>query len=484
MAAADRLIFRNESVTFNIDILEIFKKKIYDGFDTAHKVEPQMWREITRILNEATIEGISQSRLATTLEGSAPVLEGSPSSIPTHDEAFYQALRHSNEVFAAFKVHTFGKDMAAKLFDSDGKLKSFDQWTQDTMGITSHQVGSWLETEYNTAILRAHQAADWQEFVRNKDIFPNLRWLMTTSPDPEDTHKHYWMTGLTLPVDDPFWNKHYPGDHWNCKCSLESTDAPVHRPADIPEEKPAPGLDENPGKEGHIFTQSHPYFPKGCSSCFANKANGVTNAFLRLFENNAKRCFECHKIEKNIQKALDLGGITGELAKLRIAKGAEYGKVLRGIVNMKDFKPLEGEKDVFYTGGESSKDFEPLKNAARKAVANGYKVYLLPNPGIIRSADVILERHGHLAEYDVKTISGKNSAGSRLMESIGQTNRVILNLATDYNPRNLSVDIKKYFESNPDAVEVLVFKRNKVISVTRKIINNEFTKNFMNRFRE
>lgn len=285
-----------DGLKFDINVLNTFRKKIYKGFDVENEVEPTMWKEIVRIMNEAAVEGISDSRA-----GYNP-----------KDADFYNALRHSNEVFSTFKVHTFGVEMAAKLFDSNGNLRSFDEWTKATMGITSHQVGSWLETEYNTAVIRAHQAADWQEFVRNKDIFPNLRWMMTTSPDPEESHKHYWMTGLTLPIDDPFWNKHYPGDRWNCKCSLEATDDPVVRPADIKEEKPQRGLDTNPGKTGELFSNDHPYFPHDCSHCFAKSAvngkNGtpfsVKNAFQRFFNQDSdKPCQGCSLMSQKISEA-------------------------------------------------------------------------------------------------------------------------------------------------------------------------------------
>ena len=52
-------------------------------------------------------------------------------------------------------------------------------------------------------------------------------------------------------------------------------------------------------------------------------------------------------------------------------------------------------------------------------------------------------------------------------DSIGQTNRVLLNISTDYNARLLASDIKFYFENNSNAVEVLIFKGKKVISVVR-----------------
>ena len=69
--------------------------------------------------------------------------------------------------------------------------------------------------------------------------------------------------------------------------------------------------------------------------------------------------------------------------------------------------------------------------------------------------------------YDLKTIIGQSSVVNRLFESIGQSNRVLLNINTEYNARLLASDIKSYFEVNDDAVEVLIFKGKKVISVNR-----------------
>ena len=143
-------------------------------------------------------------------------LSDEPKTPPAHDVEFYKALRHSNEVFAAFKVHTMGQEMAAKLYDADGRFKPFTKWADDVRSISSHQVGSWLQTEYDTAVIRAHTAADWREFERNKDILPNLRWMSTTSKDPE-SHREYWVKKLTLPVNDPFWEEYHPDDRWNCK---------------------------------------------------------------------------------------------------------------------------------------------------------------------------------------------------------------------------------------------------------------------------
>ena len=103
---------------------------------------------------------------------------------------------------------------------------------------------------------------------------------------------------------------------------------------------------------------------------------------------------------------------------------------------------------------------------------HGYRVYILPNPKGIRTADFIFEFKGIFIMYDLKTIQGRSSAETRLHESIGQSNRILLNIATNYNARLLASDIKSYFESNPYAIEVLIFKGKKKLSITRRFVQN------------
>lgn len=246
-----------------------------------------MWREVLRVLNEATVSGLLQS------------------SAPTHRDSFLAALRHSNEVFAAFKVHSMSERMAARLLNPDGTLKPFRQWADDVKNISSHYVGAWLRTEYDTALIRAHNAADWQQFIRDADVMPNLRWMPTTSPMPESSHRAFWERKLTLPVSDPFWNEHHPGDRWNCKCSLEQTDDPPtpELKAEFAGEAPQPGLTNNPGKDGHTFSQDHPYFPKSCASCGFYKKASIKNRLLPAFLNiRAKDCYNCPYINGCISR--------------------------------------------------------------------------------------------------------------------------------------------------------------------------------------
>ncbi|MBQ9671676.1 MAG: hypothetical protein IJV34_02325 [Prevotella sp.] len=176
-------------------------------------------------------------------------------------------------------------------------------------------------------------------------------------------------------------------------------------------------------------------------------------------------------------------GITEELAKLRSLRGADFVKQLKAIASRKEFHPLDTDPDIFTVGSENDADYQSLLSAARKAVEHGYKVYILPNPHDFRTADFIFERRNVFKLFDLKNITGRNIVGSRLLESIGQTNRVLLNMQTEYSPSVLARSIKMYFEHSEDAMEVLIFQGHKMISVTRDItLTAQYYNTFMRRY--
>ena len=219
---------------------------IYKGLNVRDEIEDHIFRETLRLFNEAASKGISESKW------------------PQVPDEFINQLRTNNAIWSAFRVHRMQNDIASKLIDENGQLKKFDRWVEDIKGMTNHYVGPWLRTEYNTAVIRAHQAADWKHFEAEADVFQNVRWMPTTSPDQDPLHRQYWEKKLTLPINHPFWEKHRPGDRWNCKCTLQQTDEPVNDEVirdfyPVPQQ---PGLDNNPADDGKLFSDSHPYIDK------------------------------------------------------------------------------------------------------------------------------------------------------------------------------------------------------------------------------
>ena len=201
-----------------------------------------------------------------------------------------------------------GVKMAERLRDKDGNLRPFKEWREAVQPIASHHVGAWLKTEYDTAVLRAHQGSLWQEFERNKDILPNLRWMPTTSVSPENVHKGYWTSRLTLPVDDPFWQDNHPANRWNCKCSLEATSdkADTGHVAEMARQDNTSqqGLENNP-RDGRLFSDKHPYFPDSCSSCPFKKQSKLQNWIGKLFNKGGqtKDCSDCGYVNRAVEKA-------------------------------------------------------------------------------------------------------------------------------------------------------------------------------------
>jgi hypothetical protein len=173
------------------------------------------------------------------------------------------------------------------------------------------------------------------------------------------------------------------------------------------------------------------------------------------------------------------------LEDLLIVHGSAFVNQLKLITTHRAFYPVKGETDIYSTGGGRGEDYENLLSAARKAVEHGYRVFILPNPKGIRTADFIFERKGVYKMFDLKTISGKNSVGNRLKDSIGQTNCVLLHLVCDYNVRNLTQEIKRYFEMSSEVSEVLIFIGKKEISIRRNIATSKgFLKMMINSFRK
>ena len=235
----------SSAFTFDEKALAEALKRIYSQeFRPMTDIEEHLFDETLRILLQATDEGMTESGAEVERE-------------------FRNLMDWNTARWSAFKVHRMQNDIAAQLYDEDGTLRPFDRWAKDVEPMLDHHVGHWLRTEYNTAVIRAQQAADWQRFEENADIMPNLTWIPSTSAQPGADHKIFW--GVTLPIDHPFWNSHRPGDRWGCKCSLENTDEPLTAIPDDPNPKqnrPADGLDNNPGKDGKLFSDSHPYIAK------------------------------------------------------------------------------------------------------------------------------------------------------------------------------------------------------------------------------
>lgn len=344
--------------------------------------------------------------------------------------------------------------MAAKLLDSNGALKPFDRWLNDVLPIASHQCGSWLRTEYDTAVIRAQQAAEWKRFERDKDVLPNLKWVPSTSPNPGADHRIYW--GTILPVDHPFWSRHRPGDRWNCQCSLESTDEPAtgikHEDAVDPRKNgPQKGLKDNPGKTGNLFGQDHPYYPESCSSC--PFAGGLTNRLWMIFRGQKRDCNNCRVISQQINRAPSLP---------EEEQGYTIIPTTKGRVRMHcDHGADEAEENIGIASYFANK--------------YGEEIDLIPNKQNEKSADAYNRTKGYEQEYKRNLTSTKNAIDTELRKAAKQASHIVLEIQSDIDFELLGRGIRgRVFQANIEEVIVIYNKKDAVYS-RAEILSKGFT---------
>jgi SPP1 gp7 family putative phage head morphogenesis protein len=169
--------------------------------------------------------------------------------------------------FSAAKNYNMLRDMNALLVNADGTMKTLSKFNQaiDELNITYNR--NWQATEYNTAQASSQMASKWEQFQREADDVPLLRWVTVGDDRVRDTHRA--LDGITLPADDPFWSKFWPPIDWNDRCDvIQVASGKVVKPVETP--PVTKGFEGNPGQSGEIFSENHPYF-KGVPAEVAEK---------------------------------------------------------------------------------------------------------------------------------------------------------------------------------------------------------------------
>lgn len=72
----------------------------------------------------------------------------------------------------------------------------------------------------NTNLRTAYAAGRWEQIERVKDRRPYMMYEHGHSKQPRIMHQSW--DKLILPVDDPWWNTHYPPNGWGCKCRVRT----------------------------------------------------------------------------------------------------------------------------------------------------------------------------------------------------------------------------------------------------------------------
>lgn len=133
------------------------------------------------------------------------------------DDISVQRLKESNYVFSGIKTFHELNEAFPSLLDEEGNRKPFNQFLNDVQKVYDAYNVQYLRTEYNFAQASALMAARWKKFEQDGDRY-YLQYR--TVGDKRVRRTHRMLHNITLPIESPFWDKYFPPNGWNCRCTV------------------------------------------------------------------------------------------------------------------------------------------------------------------------------------------------------------------------------------------------------------------------
>lgn len=172
-------------------------------------------------------------------------------------DAVVTEIQNNLYYFSAAKTYQQLLDFNAMLVDDNGKIRNFTEFRRKVMTVHETYNRNYLQAEYQTARRSSQAAKNWQKFVKDADLFPNLEYR--TVGDERVRDEHDKLDRIIKPINDKFWDSHYPPNGWRCRCSVRQSDAPASKTT--PKVTIDRGFENNVGKSGMVFNdEKHPYF--------------------------------------------------------------------------------------------------------------------------------------------------------------------------------------------------------------------------------
>lgn len=214
-------------------------------------------------------------------------------------------LHYNVGVFAAFKNHNQITDTVSLLRKEDGELRSWDDFRKEALKLDNSYNTVWLKTEYHHAVSSTRAASRWQDIQRTKHLYPNLMYVAVNDTRTRQMHKNWH--GIILPIDHKFWDTHYAPNDYGCRCNVKRTDKEIdtkgYEVNDMPE---LPIMfNQNSGKSGEVFDQTHPYYN---SREYKTVAKFAQEALLDFQRNDIQQYVEKEGLLKKVFKS-QLGNV-------------------------------------------------------------------------------------------------------------------------------------------------------------------------------
>ena len=218
---------------------EGFIKKVFKGELKAGEVYPDYYFDVAKKLADAVAKGLGGSSFKAT----------------DYRNTLKAHLDHNIYAFSAAKSLAALEQYRSKLTDDTGVV-SYGKFRDAVTEVDVEFNDVHLQTEYNGAVASSQMADKWEK-LQQHDM---LEYRTVGDNRVRKTHKE--LDGKVFAKDDPIWNKIYPPNDWNCRCTVipAKQGAKSDNPATTATGEIKPYFQRNVGKSKVIYTADHPYF--------------------------------------------------------------------------------------------------------------------------------------------------------------------------------------------------------------------------------
>lgn len=297
----------------------------------------------------------------------------------TPDAQLLEKFADNLYVFSANKNYQLLTDLNKLLTTDTGEIRPFGEFRQEALQLDETYNQTWLQTEYETAVATAQMARKWQGFQQGNPDKYYLKY--STVGDSLVRPQHQELDGITLPLDDPFWNSHTPPLGFKCRCTLvrvPRAGRAATPAADLSSlaTTAAAGFGHNAAKTGVIFPEGRQYanVPKGVRNVLTQlgiEASRLASGYQRAHTDKASGgTVEVHHLHNDHELAANQEVATvlakrGEKVKLLSAAGAKSPDATR------NGEPWEFKRLDNYTNPQNA-----VAGAVRKAKDQSSNVLL------------------------------------------------------------------------------------------------------------
>lgn len=117
--------------------------------------------------------------------------------------------------FETFKKELMPKLQAAGWWGKGGEVDPLTGELREVQLGSPHR----LRTIFDTNLRGARAAGRWERIERSQARRPFLRYSAILDSKTRPQHRDWHA--VILPVDHPFWEKYYPPNGWNCRCTVQ-----------------------------------------------------------------------------------------------------------------------------------------------------------------------------------------------------------------------------------------------------------------------